>query len=581
MMADIFEYIITYFEVLLGLFEQFVTLPFYVQGFYVLAIVSLTTCWYITFTAKEGIYKLLSVILNAVIAFSVASVVGNYLYIIPGFLELPSLIVALTFYPFRGIKLFGEKENLHTLRYDTDKGPIYIDLRRHGGIFGGSGAGKTDSGYIPIIKHIFKYGLPASVYDYKDFELWEKVLYFHEKARKRNVELQLSGHQNIQLPELRCIYFKDPNYSDHFNFLDPIYIQEMEDVEAICNTFFDNLYPGDGDGNFFKESGSSIMAGVTWRMKEDFPQYCDFPHISQIILNAKGKELMAFIQKSPRASALAAPFLKAKGNEKQLGSVISSVAAAMKKIATPNMYQVLSRNDFDIAINKDGNHTILGLINVPSRDTVYGPVLATIAQLMMNKMSERGREYSVHLWDEASTLKFNRLDKILATLRSFNIMVVWGLQDKVQGVILYNENILKAILANLGMKIIGKANDSDTAQYYTKLFETVDVKERSVSQSDRGKTTTTSTREKSKYKTFDFQRLKQGEFFFLDTESRDKKARVKLSHYENVRPEQKHFYTKQEIEDNYDSVAKRAKEILLEDLLDEPTESEDKTITNE
>ncbi|MEQ8580056.1 MAG: type IV secretory system conjugative DNA transfer family protein [Balneola sp.] len=580
-MSEFFNYIGSYFQVIGDLLDQLYTLPFYVQGFYILTIISLSICWHIVFVAEEMIFKMLACVLNACIVFSIASLIGNYLYVVPGFLELPSIILAASFYPFRKIKIFGQKENIYILKYQTDKGPIYIDLRRHGGIFGGSGAGKTDSGYIPVIKHMFKYGLPGSVYDYKDFELWEKVLYFAEKARKSNIQLELTGVETTPLPELRCIYFKDPNFSDHFNFLDPQYIQEMEDVEAVCNTFFDNLYPGDGDGNFFKESGSSIMAGVTWRMKEDYPEYCDFPHISQIILNSKGKDLMSFIQKSSRASALAAPFLKAKGNEKQIGSVISSVAAAMKKIATPNMYQVLSKNDFDIAINKEGNHTVLGLINVPSRDSVYGPVLATIAQLMMNKMSERNRQYSIHLWDEASTLKFNRLDKILATLRSFKISIIWGLQDKVQGVILYNENVLKAILANLGMKIIGKANDSDTAQYYTKLFETIDVKERSVSESDRGKTTTTSIREKSKYKQFDFQRLKQGEFFFIDTESRDKRARVKLESYENIKPEQKHFYTKEEIENNYDRIVYKAKEILLEDLQYETSDEPDETITND
>ena len=42
------------------------------------------------------------------------------------------------------------------------------------------------------------------------------------------------------------------NFSDHINFMHPDYIQDMEDVESICNTLFDNLYPGDGDGNSHK-----------------------------------------------------------------------------------------------------------------------------------------------------------------------------------------------------------------------------------------------------------------------------------------------------------------------------------------
>ena len=559
------QYALTIIE----LYKQLITIPWFTQLFYYITIAVLVISWYIIYKAPL-IYKLLSVAYNLMICFWIGYIIGEYIHVIPGLLELPSFVLSLVFLSIGGFNIFNlTKENIHTLVYHLDKGKVAIDLRRHGGIFGGSGAGKTDSGYVPIIKHMFKYGLPASVYDYKEFELWEKILYFAEEQRKLNIELAEKGKPVTPLPDLRVIYFKDPNFSDHINFMHPDYIQDMEDVESICNTLFDNLYPGDGDGNFFKESGSAILAGVTWRMKEDFPELCTFPHISQIILNATGEELMEFIEKSSRASALAAPFLKAKGNDKQLGSVISSVAAALKKIATPNMYQVLCKNDFDIAINKDGNHTVLGMINSPSRDTVYSPVLATIAKLTMNQMAERGRQYTLCIWDEASTFKYDRLDKLLATLRTFKIMVIWGLQDKIQGTILYNENILKAILSNLGIKIIGKANDADTAQYYTRLFETIDVKEHSVSENSgrSGKTVTTSVKEKTKYKAFDFQRLKPGEFFFLDTESRDKRGRVKLVPYENVKPEQKNFYTKEQIEANYDRIVEEAKQILATDLV--------------
>jgi len=561
------EKFLDYVSVVAGLYEQLLTLDIYSKMFYVMAITSLIVTWFIILKADKLMWKGLAVVLNLILCFAVGHTVGNYYYVIPGLLEFPSFIIGTVMFGIDGVIKPSAKEKIYQVVYRTSSGTVPIDFRRHGGIFGGSGAGKTDSIYVPMLSHIFRWRAPAAVYDYKDFELWEKTLYFYEQARKENLALQAKGKKIKPLQDIRCIYLNDPNLSDHLNFLDPMYLQDIEDCEAITNALFDNLYPSSGnDENIWKDSGAAVFAGVAWRTKEDYPEYSTFPIVSQIILTYSAEVIMAYIKKSSRARTLAAPFLKAEGNDKQLGSIISSVASALKKIATPNMYTILSRNDFDIGINKDGNHTVLGLINEPTRDSVYSPVIATITQLMMLRISKRRREYTYLVLDEASTLKFNRLDKVLATLRTFKIMVAWGLQDKVQGAILYSDNVLKAILANLGVKMIGKANDPDTATYYSKLFETVDVTERSVTESSGRKSVTSHVKEKGKYKIMDFQRLDQGEFFFLDTKSNDKLGRVKLTPYEDIKPEQKHYYSREEIEDNFDKAVEQAKQLIIQDL---------------
>lgn len=201
-------------------------------------------------------------------------------------------------------------------------------------------------------------------------------------------------------------------------------------------------------------------------------------------------------------------------------------------------------------------HRIVSII------AVYLPIYATIARVIMNKCSVRERDYSIWLLDEASVLKFKLLYRVLATLRTYRVLIVWCLQDKVQGELLYNIKELKAILTNLGLQIIGKANDPETAEYYTKLFETIEEEEKSVSSGGGRESVTKSMREKKKYKAIVFRRLLAGEFFMIDKNGIDRKFRFKPIPYSPVLPDPVNFYSTVEIERHFDSVFEQVREIL-------------------
>ena len=94
-------------------------------------------------------------------------------------------------------------------------------------------------------------------------------MHYHEKQRQKNIKLQEKGKPTKPLPEIKNIYFPDPNLSHHINPLDPIYLEKMEDMESVAETLFANLYPGgdfaSGTEKFFKESGAAAFAGTAWR----------------------------------------------------------------------------------------------------------------------------------------------------------------------------------------------------------------------------------------------------------------------------------------------------------------------------
>ena len=87
------------------------------------------------------------------------------------------------------------------------------------------------------------------------------------------------------------------------------------------------------------------------------------------------------------------------------------------------------------------------------------------------------------LLEEASTLRLLNMHRIPATLRSYDIVSVYVLQDKIQNDMMYGEKASKAILSNLSYQFFGKVNDPDTARYYERFFELVKIPTRSVSKS--------------------------------------------------------------------------------------------------
>ena len=65
------------------------------------------------------------------------------------------------------------------------------------------------------------------------------------------------------------------------------------------------------------------------------------------------------------------------------------------------------------------------------------------------------------------------MHRIPATLRSYGIVTLYVLQDKIQNDMLYGEKASKAILGNLSYQFFGKVNNPDTSKYYERFFEIV------------------------------------------------------------------------------------------------------------
>lgn len=540
-------------------------------------ILSLALGWLITLNLRPWNHKAIAFLITQGIGITVAMQTGGLSIVYPWLMFFPPLVLGSLMWFLK--KLFStQKEDETTVAFSTNKGTKYISLEKHVGVFGSTGAGKTESGFVPIIKHNFKWGLAQLIFDYKEWELMEKVYGLAKMVERENLKRAEIGEKTYPLPAIHTICFDDPNLSDHFNPVAPRFLDSMKDVEALATNFFDNLYPGDEGTNFFKDSGSAAFAGTTWYYKETHPELCTWGMICATLILASSDQLMQLIDTSTRAKVLAAPFMDGKGNERQLASVKSSMTAVLKKVCTPEMFMIMNKDELDLDINDPKDPKVLGIVNNPTYDPVYLPVIALLCRIVMNRISKRKRRPCVIIFDEGSALKFRMLDRVLATLRTFKVLVVWGLQDKVQGAIMYSENVLKAILTNLTVLFLGKANDPDTADFYARLFAPRMVKRKSVSRTADGrKTTTISEEEKAKYKSIEFRQRDPGQFYIIDSKANDMNVRIKQTKYEAIAPVKKHNYTAQEIQDNFDKIFADAQKFLDEHTTDEhmqPTAAE-------
>lgn len=393
-------------------------------------------------------------------------------------------------------------------------------------IFGGSGSGKTTCGVFPILKFFTDTQRAGIIYDYKDGELAE-------------IAKPLLGDR------LQIVAIHRANISKRVNVIDPKYLQDEKSINSLVKVLLDNLndmeQTGKGGNSFFYDSAESLLSAVILRFKMDFPQYCTLPHIIAFILAVdflekkeeqtnKGlsfntenplEKLKLFLTENTRVKIQASPFLLGMGSERQTASVISTLANALRKIAYPDAFWTLSKNEINLDVNHKNNNSVICFMNEPKNAPAITPLVACLMETTMKQMMIRDAVPSYILIDEGATMKFRGLAETVATMRSFGTATIYCSQDISQGIVRYGKDGFRQITANLSTQIFGKANDPDTAQFYENFMEL--KKDSTTSKTQSGNTflgggkqsTTKSEREIAKIRKDQFIKFRPGQFAFL------------------------------------------------------------------
>ena len=130
---------------------------------------------------------------------------------------------------------------------------VMQNIKRGIAIFGSAGSGKTESGFVPILKHAGERNIPCLCYDYKNGEITEIAHYFFQNSNVKQATI---------IPH-------SPMYSDRVNPFLPKYIPTEQHLRQQTKLIFSNLRKVDN----VKETGSSFLdkipeptvAAVVWR----------------------------------------------------------------------------------------------------------------------------------------------------------------------------------------------------------------------------------------------------------------------------------------------------------------------------
>ena len=482
------------------------------------AVLVMTGIFYSVFKVKNYIYR--SIIFVLIIGFC------YYVFRIFPNIKIVGLVLFIIPLSFGGlIYLFGYEKPpnpIFDIAIRTDKGTKYVrNFLRGISIFGSAGSGKTISLIFPILKHFSEQKFAGIIYDFKDGELTELAIpLFKEK--------------------LKIIAIHNASISARVNPISPKLINDENDINEIVAVLMDNLInngAGKGD-DFFKDSGSSLLSAVILKFWLDHPSFCTLPHVISFILavdfsvqeqnfnQSLGEQainqfakLKAFFIDNDRVAIQGSAFILGLASERQTASVLSTLATALRKISSPKTYWDLSGNEIDFDINSDENRSVISVLNEPKNSKFLSPINASIIHSISKQMMVRNRQPSFLCLDEAPTIKLLNMAQIPATMRSFQVGVIYCAQDIVQGIVQYGRDGFKEILANLSTQFFGKSNDPDTSKFYESYFELVKEKTKSISEKgdflSGGRTITTGEKEVSKYRASRFQNLKVGEFAML------------------------------------------------------------------
>lgn len=409
----------------------------------------------------------------------------------------------------------SKRSGAFRVRLKVQGRPLVLhNIRRGVSVMASAGSGKTESVIYGFLRHFREQGFCGIIHDYKDFEITEMAWPLFEK-----------GGVPFHIVSFGPIY-------NRVNPIAPRYLPDEESVHEVSRVLLENLLEhresdDNGSSRFFRDAAEGLISGLIWRLRTDYPDYCTLPHLMALYQQLGTKGLVKFLRADITARAMADSFLSGVGSERQTAGVLSTLSNAIKKISTRKIFMVLSADEIPLDINDARNPAVVAMVNNPQRDASLSPVIATVMHTVSKQMARRRREPSFMLLEEASTLRLLHMHRIPATLRSYDIVSLYVLQDKVQNDMMYGERASRAILANLSYQFFGKVNDPDTAKYYERFFEIVKRPTRSVSKSSGlslERRITQGEREVSKRRADTFFRLRQGEFVVF-ADGRDRKVR--------------------------------------------------------
>ncbi|WP_300258269.1 TraM recognition domain-containing protein [uncultured Alistipes sp.] len=224
-------------------------------------------------------------------------------------------------------------------------------------------------------------------------------------------------------------------------------------------------------GDFFVDSPIILLAAIIWYLKiYDGGRCCTFPHAVEF-LNQPYEKIFPVLTSYPELENYLSPFMDAwRGNaQDQLQGQIASAKIPLSRMISPQLYWVMTGNDFSLDINNPVSPKILCVGNNPDRQNIYSAALGLYNSRIVRLINKKGRLKSSIIIDELPTIYFRGLDNLIATARSNRVAVCLGFQDFSQLERDYGDKEAKVIFNTVGNIFSGQVV-GDTARTLSDRF---------------------------------------------------------------------------------------------------------------
>lgn len=402
-----------------------------------------------------------------------------------------------------------------------------VNVYRSTAVIGLPGSGKSYAVLNNYIKQHIEKGFSMLVYDYK-FDDLTRIAYNHLLRHLDKYAVK---------PKFCIINFDDPHRSNRCNPIDARFMDDISDAYESAYVTLLNLNKTwvDKQGDFFTDSAVILLAAIIWYLKiYDNGCYCTFPHAIEFLCQPL-ERIFPILSSYPELENYLSPFMDAwKSNaQDQLQGQVASVKIPLSRMISPQLYWVLTGNDFTLDINNPEEPKILCMGNNPDRQSIYGAALGLYNSRLIRLINKKGKLKSSLIIDELPTIYIRGLDNLIATARSNKVSVCLGFQDFSQLERDYGEKEAKVIINTVGNIFSGQVV-GDTARTLSERFGKIVQLRESHSVSNENVTTSTNTQLETLIPVSKISNLTQGMFVGSVADNFDERIEQKIFHAEIV-----------------------------------------------
>jgi hypothetical protein len=392
-------------------------------------------------------------------------------------------------------------------------------------VIGTPGAGKSYFVVRHIITQHIRKGFAMFIYDFKYDDL-TRITY--------NTLLKHAKGYPV-LPKFYVINFEDLSRSHRCNPLDPSTMEDITDATESSRTIMLGLNREwiKKQGDFFVESPINFVTGIIWFLRKyEEGKYCTLPHVIEL-MQLEYPQLFKLLRTEPEIDVLINPFESAFKNEamEQLEGQIASAKISMARLASPQLYYVLSGNDFTLDINNPKEPKIVCTGNNPQKQQIYGAVLSLYISRVIKLVNKKNQQKCSLIFDEFPTIYFNGIDGLIATARANKVATTLAVQDYSQLKKDYGKEQAEVIMNIVGNVISGQVV-GDTAKLLSERFGKIVQERESISINTSETSISRSTQLDSAIPPSKIAGLSSGEFVGTVADDPNQKIDLKVFHAE-------------------------------------------------